>query len=93
MAPRFFEASFTFEKGEQVPEHEEGWSGEVERDPKLWHLNGYDRFEGSTYPIASNIEDHEVAELLARAVKRSIVKVQARSGSIQDSVHVISPEG
>ncbi len=92
MPPTFTKSSFSFEKGEQVPAHEEGWSGGVPRDQSLWHLDGYDSFEGEEYPLASNVEDSETVQLLARAANRSINKAQPNAGSIQDTVSIVYPE-
>lgn len=93
MAPRFNKHSFIFKEGEQMPEHEEGWLFDVPRDPTLWHIDGYDSFEGESYKLASNIEDEEAVDLLARAARRAIEKSQPRAhaGSIQDRVYIIYP--
>lgn len=97
MAPRFYQHSFSFEKGEEIPKHIEEYPG-GERDGSLWHIDGYDTFEGAVYPLASDIECLGVAELLTKAARRSIEQTQPTSssgglgfGGIQDRVYVIHP--
>ncbi len=97
MAPRFHQFSFSFEEGEKIPHHEEGFAG-AGRDPNLWHIDGYDTFDGSGYPIADNIETLEAAQLLVSARKRRLEETQPSStsggsgfGGIQDRTYLIHP--
>ncbi len=96
MAPRFLEISFIFEHGERIPEHIEGLAGEGVRDPQLWHIDGYDRFDGQTYPVASDIETLEDAELLLRAARRSMKgwhdSYNFGGSKANDSAYLVSPK-
>lgn len=91
MVARFNSSSFSLLEGEQLPEYEEGWPGFVDRVESLWHIDGYDTFEGSTYPLASNVENAETARFLASAALKSIQISSPNAGSIQDKVFVIHP--
>ncbi len=91
MAARFVKSSFKFERGEKAPKHEEGWAWEVQRDPALWHVDGHDTFANEVYELASNLEDADAAELLARAARRQIQSFQVGAGSLQDTVQIIYP--
>lgn len=93
MAPRFNKFSFAFEKDEKVPKHDEGWAWDAERDPRLWHINGHDQFSHETYELASNIEDKDAADLLARAARRHIEASQLASPGFHDRVYIIYPQG
>jgi hypothetical protein len=91
MVARFNGSSFNLLEGEQLPEFEEGWPGFADRDENLWHIDGFDTFEGASYPLASNIEDAETARFLAGAAMRNVRIEQPKAGSIQDKVFVIHP--
>lgn len=100
MPPTFSNHSFKFMEGETPPNHISDWAGEVERKRGLWHIDGYDTFEGAEYPVASNIETIEDAELLARALRRRIEEAQPSAtsggqafGGIQDRVYIVNPDG
>ena len=94
MPAQFITRSFKFNESESVPPHKSGWAGRVTRNPELWHLDGYDSFEGERYPLASNIETADAVQLLAGAARRAIEILQprAQSGDIQDRVIVVTPE-
>jgi hypothetical protein len=91
MAPRFIKSSFLFEKGEECPKHLNK-SAIGDRDPHLWHVNGYDTFSRETYPLASDVESLEDAQILAKAAHKAISIFHSDSGDLRDSVSVVSPE-
>lgn len=91
MAPRFISSRFKFEKGETIPEHEECWAFEGERDPSLWHVNGYDRFSHEHYELASDLGSLEEAEIIKEAAKRHIKSTQIATAGFHDDVYVVRP--
>lgn len=95
MPPTFSRTSFNFEKGENIPEHIEEYPALL-GDPDKYHLDGYDTFDGSKYPLARNIDDLPTAQMLVEARLRQLEITQPTTSSggqngIQDRVILISP--
>ncbi|HEY4964454.1 MAG TPA: hypothetical protein VIH90_07225 [Candidatus Saccharimonadales bacterium] len=91
MPPKFMSSSFDFTKGEDAPEHIEGYPCSEERDPtKIW-LEGLDTFSHEYYPVAIDIDDAPTARVLQAARERQIARVQPNAGSIQDKTIVRHP--
>jgi hypothetical protein len=98
MPPKFSTTSFDFLPGDNVPEHDEGYAMSTDpRDPSKYHLDGFDTFDRSTYPLAHDIDTLEEAELLVKARRRSLERTQPSSSSggqagIQDRVSIVYPD-
>lgn len=95
MPPIFSKNSFKFNEGDQVPEHIEGYPGDS-KDPGKYHLDGFDTFEGESYPLARDIDDLPTAQMLYTAGMRHLEETQPSSSSggqngIQDKVYIIHP--
>lgn len=95
MPPTFSSTSFSFEKGENIPEHIEEYPALV-GDSDKYHLQGYDSFDGGRYPLAINIDDIATANILRNARLRQLEISQPSSSSggqngIQDRVILLSP--
>lgn len=93
MPPLFKESSFEFIEGEPVPDHIDCWPKLADRNSTLWHVNAHDSFDNEVYPVVSNCDSLEEAELLVRAFKRRLEKSQSSSQIevAEDRVFVVKP--
>lgn len=96
MPPVFQERSFSFEEGQEIPRHTDGYPG-GRRNLNLFHLEGWDTFSNEPYPLARDIGDLATAQLLQAARLRYLEETQPSSSSggqtgIQDKVDIISPK-
>jgi hypothetical protein len=99
MAPKFEEKNFHFEEYEKIPDHEEGEPDLSEQDDNKWWIRGHRVVEGKEYVLAINIEDVNMAYMLACARLRRlgieqpnfITKGQSIHGT-QDRLNVVWPK-